>query len=226
MDVDLGAALAMAERRNLVHPDTVVTVVVGVDLSLEPAALDEPFLDLADPLLRHQQIDIGEDASACRRQPCQEIACAFEQDQRYLDTLERPEDPVHLPGHQRLPMFDDVAGGPQMRRGASRDAAEQAQPGELRLQSAEQPDAPGDAQEQLPVGRRQGGQLFGRLQGSQQQPVRAPCGVDNFRHRWRGKARRARRPPRRGRNSSASNNRNCPPGRRRAERPFHRAPRS
>ena len=42
-------------------------------------------------------------------------------------------------------MFDDVAGGAQMRRGARRDAAEQAQPRELRLESAEQPDAPGDA---------------------------------------------------------------------------------
>ena len=68
--------------------DAVVAVIVGVDLRLEPAASDESFLDLANLFFRHQQIDIGKDPAARRRQPGQEIAGALEQDQWQVDPLD------------------------------------------------------------------------------------------------------------------------------------------
>jgi len=52
MDIDFGAPLLMTERRNLVHPDAIVTVLVGVDLRPEPAALEQSVFDFLDPILR------------------------------------------------------------------------------------------------------------------------------------------------------------------------------
>ena len=191
VDVDFGAPLPMTERRNFVHPDAVVTVVVRVDLRLEPAALDQPFLDLTDPFFRHQQIDIGEDPAARWRKLGQEIGAALEQDQRHVDPLERPKQAVHLPGNQGIAVRDDVAGCSQMGGGTRRDVSKQTGTCKVGLQSSEHSGAPGHAQEQFPVGWRQARQFFGCLQCREQQSLRPPGFVGRLSHRRPVTTRRA-----------------------------------
>jgi len=154
MKIDFGPPFAVPQRWNLVHPDAVVAVVVRIDLGLEPAVSDQLLLDLANLLLGHEQVDVGEDAATRRWQPGQQVAAALEQDERRSAAGERPQDAVDFPGDQRLPMRDDLARGLQVLRGARRDGVQQSALGKIGFDPAEQTRAPSDAHEQFPVGHR------------------------------------------------------------------------
>ena len=142
VDVDFSASPAVSERRDFVHPDAVLAVVVRIDLRLEPAAIDESVLDLRNSVLRHQQIDVGEDSAARWRKFCEEVRATLEQDQRHIDALERPKQAVDLPRDQRIPMRDDVARRPQMIRRTRRNSAKQTGSGETGFQSSEHSGTP------------------------------------------------------------------------------------
>jgi len=98
MQVDLGLAVDVHERRQFVRPRAVVALVVDVEFRRHPSAFAQPRLYRGEPFLRHEQVDVDQRASARVRQSGQRVGAALQHDDRLGQLVaQRVHDAVQIP---------------------------------------------------------------------------------------------------------------------------------
>ncbi len=205
MHIDRGAAQAVGQRRDLVHPAAIVAIVVGIDRAAGPALAQERPLDIGERRLGHQDVDIVEETAARRRQIGENVGGALQQDEIDADRRQRLPDAAHLPTHVARMLLGEDALGREMTARRRRHASEEIALGELDGQSCQQPGAAPLADDEIPIHqihqRKDAGILQGHRQavrsgdhsGGMRAAGQRPAGRGGI-MRWRGPAVPARRP--------------------------------
>jgi len=114
MNIERGAAGAVLQRRELVHPFTVVAIVVSAVRRVVPALLVQEALNAAEFSARHQHIDIRQQATPRARQICREVGRAFEQSPRDVGGIKHPAQTIDLPACAALVRAGHAMVRPQM----------------------------------------------------------------------------------------------------------------
>jgi hypothetical protein len=69
MDVDESASLRVAKRRQLVHPGSIVTLLVRLVLDRLPARMNQSPFDLREGFSWHHDVDVANQTTLRDRQP-------------------------------------------------------------------------------------------------------------------------------------------------------------
>jgi hypothetical protein len=101
VDVDHPVALAMDERRQLVHPAAIIEVVIVADrLHPLPSRGQQRLLHIADPFSRDEDVQVAHRTALRRRQPRRMEGRPLQQHDRHAQRRQRA--PAHLRFPQRL----------------------------------------------------------------------------------------------------------------------------
>ena len=97
MDVDHRAALAVRQRRQLVHPLPIIGIVIGIFLDPFPTRRDQALLDVADSRSRHQYVEVADKAPLSRTQPSRDISGPLHQHDRPVEIGKRQRRTISFP---------------------------------------------------------------------------------------------------------------------------------
>src|SRR2546422_722934 len=86
----------VAQWRKLVHPATVIALIVGLMMRRGPPVQHKRGFDLWQCALRNQDIDVRKHATFGRRQPGKEIGCALQQNDIEIELRQSPCDIIYL----------------------------------------------------------------------------------------------------------------------------------
>ena len=81
MQIELGSALDMHQRRDLVHPAAVIALIVFLFDPVLPTIGEEKRLDLADRLARNHDVDIPGGTPLGNIEAGGRVSCALERDE-------------------------------------------------------------------------------------------------------------------------------------------------
>ena len=137
MDVEDRQPLDVLHRRQLVHPLAVVALVVGMMMGRDESRLHQRRFDVDEPVLGHEDVDVRENSSACRREPGVQIGRTLEKDHGNAGGTERACELADFAAYCALLGLRLNLRGDQVRAWRRRNRVEQAAIGETRPERAE-----------------------------------------------------------------------------------------
>ena len=102
VNVDDGPPFPVEQRCEFMHPETVVTLVVGIQLHGLPAVALQGGLHGSKRAFGNHDVDIADKASSGRRQARRDIGGPLQEDDRHLQGRERAPDPIDFPENGSL----------------------------------------------------------------------------------------------------------------------------
>ena len=121
MQVHDGTALGVDERRQLMHPGPVIALVIRIELDRSPAGRLQGGFGPVQGLSRNHDVDVADQAASCGGQARGDIGRAFEEQDRDLQMLQRPLDPIQFPAHRSLVVRGQGCRGAELSPHAARD---------------------------------------------------------------------------------------------------------
>ena len=148
--VDHRSAPKVLHRRNLMHPLSVVALVVRIVVVADPALHHQRRFNLRQRLLRHDDVDVGKHAPLSDRQASHHVGGALQQDQRHPAGYQGASNAFHLPADRgALPFGDDHCRQKMQASGRNRDR-EAPVAARLMGESTQQIGTPGLPDQQVP----------------------------------------------------------------------------
>ena len=152
VDVELGLALRVNQRRQLVKPAASVQLLVRRLFCYNPAMFMERFFDLPQPLFWNEKVEITVQPALRGIQSRHRVGCSLEQDDGRFDAGEGTLESIQLPANLAIVRLCECACGFKLRSNFFREPKAFG----LQAESGQKMSGARDAQQRVPLPQLQG----------------------------------------------------------------------